>query len=92
MHHQTKDAEFWAAAGVTFSVATPKDKRESKQFMIENFFPDEPMIRSTRVMTKSGFFARRIQNILIQEFVDKPLSQGNSVIARNKVTKLMDSN
>ena len=82
---QTKDAEFWAAAGVTFSIATSKDRNESKKFLIENFFPDEPVLRSTKVLTTAGFFARRIKNVLIKQFVDEPLSQNNSIIARNKV-------
>jgi len=57
---QSKDAEFWAAAGVTFSIGSRKDRRDLKNFLIENFFPDEPMFRSTRIFTTSGFFASQV--------------------------------
>jgi hypothetical protein len=47
----SKDAEFWSAAGITFSVANHNDRREVKEFLFENFFPDEPIIRCQSLFT-----------------------------------------
>jgi len=41
----SKDVEFWAAAGITFTIANLSDRRDVKEYLFENFFPDEPIIR-----------------------------------------------
>ena len=40
-----KDDQFWAATGITFSIGTSTDLYEARQFLIENFYPDEPIFR-----------------------------------------------
>jgi hypothetical protein len=59
--HRTKDSEFWDAAGIAFSVAGAKDRKDIKKFLAENFFPDEPIFR----FQCYKLFAAESKNILI---------------------------
>ena len=84
-----KDEKFWTAAGISFSVGTPKDLYEVRQFLIENFFPDEPIFRSTKIMTTHGFVGRYLRNVVVGHFIEQPLSKPHSIIARNKHGKII---
>ena len=84
-----KDEKFWSAAGITFSVGTPKDLFDARQFLTENFYPDEPIFRSTKLMTSHGFVARYLRKVIIEHYIDKPLSKPHCIIARNKHGKII---
>ncbi len=40
-------------------------------------------------MSSKGFFARHVRNVLVEHFIDEPLSQPHSIIARNKQGKII---
>jgi hypothetical protein len=55
----------------------------------EDFSQHWPPPRSTRIFSGRGFFCGQLQNIIFEHFVDEPLEQPNSIVARNKDGKII---
>ena len=54
------------------------------QFWKESFFPDEPVLRGTKLMVGNGFIDRQIANIIEEFMVKEGLKDKTSMIALDK--------
>ena len=44
----------WDDLGIPFRIATPEDQPDLTSFLMDCFFPDEPLFRSTEIMTDTS--------------------------------------
>ena len=70
--------------GVTFKVLEPTDYKIVMDFLLESFFPDEPIFRSTKILEGSGMVNNYITGLVKDELVLPCLEDGQSVAAINK--------
>ena len=74
----------WDELGVTFKLATEKDRPELTQFLLDNFFPDEPLFRASQIVSDrsscvSPMFTRHIRDATI---IDPALkTEGTTLLA-----------
>ena len=79
----SSDAKY-TELGVTFKVLEPLDFSKVMDFLMESFFPDEPVFRSTKILEGSGMVNSYISSLIKKEMVDPCLQDGQSVAAINK--------
>ena len=53
-------------------------------FLLESFFPDEPIFRSTKILDGSGIVNNYIAGLVKKELVEPCLEDGQSIAAINK--------
>ena len=70
--------------GVTFKVLQPSDYQKVMDFLLESFFPDEPIFRSTKILDGSGIVNNYIAGLVKKELVEPCLEDGQSIAAINK--------
>ena len=70
--------------GVTFKVLEPSDQPIIMEFLMESFFPDEPMFRSLKILEGSGMVSNYISGLVRDELVDPCLLDGQSIAAIDK--------
>ena len=70
--------------GVTFKVLEPSDQPKIMEFLMESFFPDEPVFRSLKMLEGSGMVSNYISGLVRDELVDPCLLDGQSIAAIDK--------
>ena len=70
--------------GLTFKTLTPSDFDEICKFQMLNFFPDEPIARSTKLLEGSGIINKYISSLVKKHMIDPCLKDEVSVAAYNK--------
>ena len=70
--------------GVTFKVLEPSDQPIIMEFLMESFFPDEPIMRSLKLLEGSGMVSNYISGLVRDELVDPCLLDGQSIAAIDK--------
>lgn len=70
--------------GVTFKVLEPSDQPIIMEFLMESFFPDEPVFRSLKMLEGSGMVSNYISGLVRDELVDPCLLDGQSIAAIDK--------
>ena len=74
----------WTQKGITFKMVTLDDLEKVKAFLYEAFWADDPIYRSTQLMTGTGY----VDKLLIYEFIEmsvkKPLEEGTCMVALDK--------
>ena len=70
--------------GLTFKTLKPSDFDEISEFQMLNFFPDEPISRSTKLLEGSGIINKYISSLVKKYLIDPCLKDEVSVAAYNK--------
>ena len=70
--------------GLTFKTLTHSDFDEISEFQMLNFFPDEPIARSTKLLEGSGIINKYISSLVKKHMIDPCLKDEVSVAAYNK--------
>ena len=82
------DNDRWSQSGIKFTIASTEDVDEIKLFILENFYPDEPIARSIGVSRGDGWVDRFGRYLMNKDLVVDPIQQNTvtipcSIIARS---------
>lgn len=70
-------------ADLTFSTPGLEDRDAIRQWLCENFYPDEPVSMSFDFLGKTGFVDRGVQEATLQDNVDNVIDKPQSVMAKD---------
>lgn len=76
----------WTNQGISFSLASEDDRDAIWTFLQDCFFPDEPLVRSAKLLTPGSIFSSDLRKITYEGFVKDNTEKGKSisVMAKNR--------
>ena len=71
----------WSQKGISFKILTLDDYEKIKAFLESYFYPEEPIIRTLKLMEGNGYFDKKIHNFVNHYMIKICLKDGTSMVA-----------
>ena len=85
-----QNESFWREKGISFVKATEADADKIFSYLLENFFEDEPVLRSSMMADQSTWMYNAFYKSLLKDlFVTKSLKQDVSILAINDENEIL---